>query len=158
MALALTYAMSDVLIVDDDLPTRHVLRRFLEPAGHEVREAADAGEALQAIADAGPDVALCDVHMPGANGLWLADQIRRTSPFTAIVLVTGDGNIAPAESFRQGVVAYVLKPLQYRELLQAVDDGLRWSARERRTRPAAGLRLGERAQRTLTEGADARHA
>lgn len=120
--------LSDVLIVDDDQPTRHVLRRFLEPAGHSVREAANANEALQKIAESAPAVALLDVHMPGANGLWLADQIRGTSPATAIVLVTGDHEIPPTESLRKGVVAYVLKPLLSGELLQAVADGVAWSS------------------------------
>src|ERR1043165_3606107 len=109
----------DVLVVDDDLPTRTILRRFLEPAGHGVREAGDANEALAQITEAAPAIALCDVHLPGANGLWLADQIRMQSPTTAIVLVTGDPDIPPVESLRRGVVGYVLKPLRREELVRA---------------------------------------
>jgi len=124
--------LPDVLVVDDDEPTRHLLRRFLEPAGYWVREAGDAHDALARIAESVPAVALCDVHMPGANGLWLADQIRLQSPTTAIVLVTGDPDIPPVESLRRGVVGYVLKPLRREELVRAVDDGVIWCTLERR--------------------------
>lgn len=125
------FMLSDVLIVDDDPPARYILRCFLEPAGYWVREADSAQEALVRIAESVPSVALCDVHMPGANGLWLADQIRIQSPTTAIVLVTGDHNIPPNESLRHGVVGYVLKPLHREELVRAADDGVIWSHLER---------------------------
>src|SRR6266566_654184 len=103
--------MPYVLVVDDDASTRIVAKRFLEAAGYEVREAADAHAALRRIAESAPAVALSDICMPGQNGLWLADQMRVLSPTTAIVLMTGDYQIAPFESRRKGVVAFVLKPL-----------------------------------------------
>jgi two-component system, NtrC family, C4-dicarboxylate transport response regulator DctD len=131
MTRELTLRMSDVLIVDDEAPIRQVLSRFVALAGHKTRVAASAAEALDCIADSAPAVALCDVHMPGANGLWLADEIRRLSPTTAIVLVTGDHDIPPVESLRKGVVAYVLKPVERQELVKAVALGLHWSVLER---------------------------
>ncbi len=124
--------LPDVLVVDDDQGVRTILRRLLEQAGHSVREADSAHEALARIAESAPAVTLCDVHMPGPNGLWLADQIRVQSPTTAIVLVTGDAEIPPVESLRRAVVGYVLKPLQREALLRSVDDGRLWSVRERR--------------------------
>jgi DNA-binding NtrC family response regulator len=124
--------LADVLIVDDDPPMRHLLRRFLEPAGYWVREAGSAREALAQIAESAPAVALCDVHMPGgANGLWLAEQIRLQAPATAIVLVTGDPEIPPTESLRSGVVGYLLKPLNREVLVRIVDDAMIWSSLER---------------------------
>jgi CheY-like chemotaxis protein len=126
-----------VLIVDDDEKVRELLRRFLEPAGYEVIEAGSAEEALQRIESAQPSVAFCDVHMAGANGLWLADQIRTFAPSTAIVLATGDTQVPPAESFRAGVVSYLLKPLRGSRVIAAVADGVRWSedARARGVKP-----------------------
>lgn len=122
--------MFRIIIVDDDPATRHVLRRLLEPEGFRVDEAADASEAMRRIAVAPPAVALVDIHMPGANGLWLADQIRAISPTTAIVLVTGDADVPPYESLRKGVIAYLLKPPNRSELVHAIDQGLYWSASE----------------------------
>ena len=131
--------MPYILVVDDDAPTRLVAKRFLEAAGYEVREAADAHAALQRIAESVPAVALSDICMPGPNGLWLADQMRVLSPTTAIVLMTCDYQMAPFESRRQGVVAFVLKPLGREELLLAVEQGVLWSASESQKNPAPAL-------------------
>ena len=135
-----------VLIVDDDVKVRELLRRFLEPEGYEVIEAASAEEAVQRIESALPSVAFCDVHMPGANGLWLADQIRSLSPATGMVLATGDTEIPPAESFRPGIVSYLVKPLKRERVVAAVSDGVRWSeealARGAHPRPRRQLHQG----------------
>ncbi len=117
-----------VLVVDDDANVRHLLRRFLTLAGHEVLEAGTAEDAMAIVEQLPPAVAFCDVHMPGANGLWLADQIRSASPTTAVVLATGDPDVPASESLRPGIVAYLVKPLERRDVVSAADEGLRWSA------------------------------
>src|SRR4051812_36177096 len=104
--------MAQILVVDDDAQVREVLRRHLEPAGHTVTEAATAEEGMQHVQADRPDVAVCDMHMPGANGLWLADQIRTVAPATAIILATGDTSLPAGETLRPGVVAYLVKPLK----------------------------------------------
>jgi CheY-like chemotaxis protein len=116
-----------VLIVDDDAPIQELLRRWLKPAGYVLRFAENANAALDTLAEQKPAVIVCDIHMPGANGLWLADQVRGIAPTTAIVLATGDQNIPPFETLRHAVVAYVLKPLQREQLLDAVAAGVAWS-------------------------------
>jgi CheY-like chemotaxis protein len=120
-------SQSHILVVDDDQNSRKLLRRFLEPAGYEVYEADNAESAVRSIKEHSPAVAFCDVHMPGANGLWLADQIRAASPTTAMILATGDDAVEPLESLRSGVVAYLLKPLDRAKVLKAVEKGLHWS-------------------------------
>ena len=120
--------MGSVLIVDDEAVVRALLERILAGTGHHLRSAVDAESALQAIAQSPPDVVLCDIQMPGANGLWLADRIRDCAPATAIVLATAEAEVPPYESLRNGVVAYVLKPFQHEQVLCAVEDGIRWSA------------------------------
>lgn len=122
--------MSDVLIVDDEPTIRRLVTRMLQPLGCDARVAANANEALALIATAAPGVIVCDVHMPGSNGLWLADRVRDLCPTTAIVLATGDQGVPPEESLRKGVVAYVLKPFRRAQLVGAVREGLRWSANE----------------------------
>ena len=117
-----------ILIVDDDAQVREVLRRFLEPEGYEVLEAASAEQAVGMVEALPPAVAFCDVHMTGANGLWLADQIRTIAPATAMVLATGDSRVPPMESLRAGVVGYLLKPLKSKQVVAAAAQGVRWSA------------------------------
>ncbi len=114
-----------VLIVDDDAAVRDVVQRILTAAGYEVRTACDAHSALQSIADLRPAVALCDIHMPGPDGLWLADQIRAASPMTSVVLATSDDALPPAETLRASIVAYILKPLERRAVLATVADAFR---------------------------------
>jgi CheY-like chemotaxis protein len=122
----------NVLLVDDDAKIRALLRRMLEPEGYTISEVGSAEEAVRAVEQLQPAVAFCDMHMGGANGLWLAEQIRAVSPATAVVLATGDTEVPPTETFRPGVVAYVLKPLSRRRILDAAAKGTQWSADARR--------------------------
>lgn len=140
--------MGAVLIVDDEANIRDLLERFISDMGHEIRTASDAETAVQMLAHWTPDVVLCDIQMPGANGLWLADRIRESAPATAIVLATAEANVPPHESLRQGVVAYVLKPFQREQVRRAVTEGMRWSAGAAKTQPRS------RAPRRLPGGSE----
>lgn len=120
--------MAKVLVVDDEESIRELLRRILEPAGYTVAVASNAHDAMQAMADHSPHVVFLDVHMPGANGLWLADQILRQFPTAATVLATADRDIPPAENLRRGIIRYLVKPFRRDEVLQAAEDGVNWSA------------------------------
>jgi CheY-like chemotaxis protein len=97
-----------------------------------VGEAETAEEAARSVEQTPTSVAFCDMHMPGANGLWLADRIRTISPATAMIFATGDSGIPPGESLRAGVVAYLVKPLTGRRVLEAAAEGVRWSVEARR--------------------------
>lgn len=81
-----------VLIADDEVLLRAGIARLLERAGMDVvAEAGDAEQALQAVIDHAPDVAICDVQMPPEgtdDGLRLAITIRREHPQTAVVVLT----------------------------------------------------------------------
>jgi DNA-binding NarL/FixJ family response regulator len=81
-----------VLIADDEVLLRAGIARLLERAGMEVvAEAGDADEALRAVVEHRPDVAICDVQMPPDgtdDGLRLAIAIRRDHPDTAVVVLT----------------------------------------------------------------------
>jgi putative nucleotidyltransferase with HDIG domain len=124
-----------VLIVDDEPGVRHLMRRWLESRGYSVAVAPDADQALEVLAAARPAVALCDLRMPGHDGLWLAGQLRREYPDTAVIIATGLNDVsAVVESLRQGVVDYLTKPFERDRLCQAVSRGVEWhrSARDAR--------------------------
>ena len=58
--------------------------------------------------DAPPAVALCDIRMPGHDGLWLAQRIRHDAPETAVIMATGVQDVGAAVmSLRQGVIDYL---------------------------------------------------
>ena len=118
--------MTSVLIVDDEAGIREILRRWLEPAGYSVQQAADAEAALDVLASSVPAAVLCDVDMPGHDGLWLVARVRERFPTVAIVLATAADEVPPAVSLQDGVVGYVLKPFHRQRLLAAVKDAVAW--------------------------------
>jgi putative two-component system response regulator len=72
-------------------------------------------------------VALCDIRMPGHDGLWLAERIRQQYPETAVIMATGVHDVGSAVStLRQGVIDYLTKPFGRDRLREAVTRGLEW--------------------------------
>jgi len=116
-----------VLVVDDEPGVRHLMRRWLESRGYLVTVAEGADPALELLAAAPMAVALCDLRMPGHDGLWLTDQLRREHPETAVIIATGLNDVGSAvESLRQGVVDYLSKPFERDRLCEAVSRGVEW--------------------------------
>jgi CheY-like chemotaxis protein len=120
--------MPTVLVVDDEANIRELLRRILEPEGYTVADAEDAPSALAAMSAHSPHVVFLDVHMPGENGLWLADQIQQKFPTSATVLATADPDIAAADRLRRGIIGCLLKPFHRDDVLRAAEDGVQWAA------------------------------
>jgi len=118
--------MSSVLIVDDEAPIREFLTRWLRKSNYETTEAADAEAALALVSEQQPDVVLCDVHMPGRDGLWLMEQLRGRFPRIAIVLATANDDVPPAVSMQRGVVEYLVKPFERDSVLAAVSRAIQW--------------------------------
>jgi response regulator RpfG family c-di-GMP phosphodiesterase len=119
--------MPSVLVVDDDHTLRSVLTSWVHSFGYEVRQAENAAEALDALDHEPSDVALCDIHMPGRDGVWLASQIRERHPSTAIIMATAARDVDLAlSSLRTEVVDYLLKPFGHARLLEALRLGMDW--------------------------------
>ena len=114
-----------VLVVDDDEGVRETLTRWIDQLGYDVRVAADAEAALDTIHLGTIDVVVCDLRLPGCDGVWLAEQFRRHYPHTAIVLATGLPEIDPTLMLRPGVVGCILKPFHREELDELIQVGLR---------------------------------
>jgi putative nucleotidyltransferase with HDIG domain len=120
-------APPSVLVVDDENGVRDLMSRWLESGGYAVSSAADADQALHLIEDAPPAVALCDIRMPGHDGLWLADRIRHDHPETAVIMATGVHDVSAAvQSLRHGVVDYLTKPFGRDRLRAAVVRACEW--------------------------------
>jgi two-component system chemotaxis sensor kinase CheA len=102
----------DVVLAEDSLATREVLRVLLEQQGFRVRLAADGEEALQRIGERLPDVLVSDVNMPRRDGLSLARELRsrKASARLPIVLLTSrDDDVARAAGASAGADAYLIK-------------------------------------------------
>ena len=126
VAAALPHIPS-ILVVDDDNGVRDLMARWLAAVGYDVRTASSATEALDRVHAAAPAVALCDIRMPGQDGLWLAHQIRHDAPETAVIMATGVHDVGSAvASLRQGVIDYLTKPFGRDRLRESVSRGLEW--------------------------------
>lgn len=113
-----------VLVVDDDDGVRKVLSRWVSDMGYAVKTAESADTALEIVRDSEIDVALCDVRMPGHDGIWLIEQVGRLYPAIAIVLATGLVEMDPMVTLRPGVVGYIVKPFNREDLAQVIKRGM----------------------------------
>ena len=109
-----------ILVIDDDPILSRTLRRGLKP--HEVRSASSASEAEIALLDPAyePDLIVCDVFLPGANGHVLHQRVRSQRPHIAdrFVFVTGGGlGRAEAEYIRASGRPTLLKPVDVKALI-----------------------------------------
>jgi DNA-binding NtrC family response regulator len=113
-----------VLVVDDDEGVRRVLSRWVTEMGYTVQAAENADSALDIMREHPIDVALVDVRMPGHDGIWLLDQVRRLFPEAAMVLATGLLEMDPMVTLRPGVVGYIVKPFNREDLAQVIKRGM----------------------------------
>jgi DNA-binding response OmpR family regulator len=119
-----------ILIVDDDAAIRRLLRRFLEPEGYQVEEAANAAE-LHARLDSGPPrLVLLDVNLGAENGFDLLPDIRDHGPIPVIFVTGKDDLVDRVVGLELGADDYIVKPFELREVLARIRSVLR------RARPA----------------------
>lgn len=116
--------MAQVLLIEDD-PSQRVMAGFaLRHAGHEVREAPDGPQGLEAARAARPDVIVSDVMMPGMTGYEVVEAVR-ADPALANVPVLLLTAMSDRKHMRQGMTAgaddYLTKPYRPAELCEAID-------------------------------------
>ncbi len=109
-----------ILIVDDDEPFRGRLARALRDRGYDVREAANADQAIASARQDSPEMAIVDLRMPGRSGMTVLHELRAHDPATKVLMLTGYGSIASTvEAMRLGSVGYLAKPADADEILDA---------------------------------------
>ena len=114
-------AKAQILIVEDDHDLREALVTTLELAKFRVREASNANEALQRLAESPVDMVVSDVNMPGLSGHELLAEVQRLYPGLPMMLITAYGQISDAVSAMQaGAIDYLVKPFEPRFLVDAV--------------------------------------
>jgi len=115
----------DILVVDDEVTIREVVRRYLERDGHKVREAADGYEVLDHIEEQQPELIVLDLMLPGIDGLTLCRQIRQKYRIP-IIMLTAKGEAADRiRGLDIGADDYVVKPFNPQELVSRVNAVLR---------------------------------
>lgn len=122
---------SSIVVAEDDLATRALLRATLERAEYRVREFDNGADALVDIERDPPDVALLDIGMPGMDGLEVTRVARRTPAIALlpIILVTARGRLEDkVAGLDAGASDFITKPFEPAELLARVRANLRLSS------------------------------
>jgi DNA-binding NtrC family response regulator len=110
-----------VLIVDDEPLIRETLAEYLSQEGFAVTVCADGERALAQAAEHGFDVALCDVQLPGIDGIELLDRLLKMSPQTLVLLITAYATVENAiQAFQRGACDYLMKPIVLDEVLSKI--------------------------------------
>jgi len=116
--------MPSILVVDDEVHVRQALKDILTYENYEVEEAADGKTALQLIQQKMFDVVLCDIKMPGMDGLELLQKIQEITN-VPIIMISGHGTIDTAvEAIKKGAFDYISKPPDLNRLLVSIRNAL----------------------------------
>jgi CheY-like chemotaxis protein len=119
--------MMTILVADDAPSVRMLLRMILQPS-HQVIEAGDGEQALCALVDHCPEVAILDVSMPGVTGIEVCRQLRlnpRTAA-TGVIVVTANGTAADRDAaLAAGADYFLSKPFSPAVMLELVEILLR---------------------------------
>ncbi|HEX6748529.1 MAG TPA: response regulator [Longimicrobium sp.] len=117
-----------ILVVDDNPDNVEILRAFLESRGYAVTLASDGRAALARMEQVRPDLVLLDVMMPGMDGWQVCRTIKNHPELgatTRVVMVTAKGAYEDKfEGLRSGADDYVVKPVDFKDLLEKVERNL----------------------------------
>ena len=111
-----------ILVVEDRLDTRSLLRVALESAGHHVTEAGNLAGAREALKHGPAELLLCGIQLgAGESGIDLLRELAPRSPDIAVVMLTGDTDTQVAiDCLREGAFDYLLKGFQVEELREVI--------------------------------------
>lgn len=123
--------MAEILIIDDDLHIRLLIKHILETKDHKCEQAATFDEAWKLLKDGRFQLALCDVGIPGGSSLELLKTLRDMTIDTAVVMVNiiDEPDVAQ-KALEYGADGYLNKPFEANELLIQVENALRRRALE----------------------------
>ena len=118
-------AQDHVLVVDDDLDIRSLLRDYLEKNGYRVTAVGDGKAMWAAFDEVRPDILVLDVMLPGTDGLTLCRNVRARSGIPIIMLTARGEETDRIVGLEMGADDYLPKPFSPRELLARIKSVLR---------------------------------
>ncbi|MDR9374061.1 MAG: sigma-54 dependent transcriptional regulator [Schleiferiaceae bacterium] len=119
--------MAKILIIEDEKAIRNVLGNILKEEDEKtaIMEAATGKEGLNLLAKQEPELVLCDIKMPGMDGMEVLEAIRERQPDTAVIMISGHGDIDTAVNcMKMGAYDYIAKPPDLNRLIQTVRNAL----------------------------------
>lgn len=120
----MTTSVRSVIVIDDDDALRWAVRRMLERAGYEVREASEGAAGLHLQREKPADLVVTDIYMPGQDGIQTIRQLRSGWPALRILAVSGGERAGPADlhehALALGASRVLAKPFDMADLLRVV--------------------------------------
>ncbi|MCD4730002.1 MAG: sigma-54 dependent transcriptional regulator [Bacteroidales bacterium] len=116
--------MATILVIDDEISIRNTLKDILEMEKYKVEEAENGDVALEKINQETFDVILCDIKMPGMDGMEVLDKALSVTD-SPIIMISGHGTIETAvEAIKKGAFDYIAKPPDLNRLLITIRNAL----------------------------------
>jgi len=114
-----------ILAVDDDEKMLEMLHKVLGEHSCRVSVRTSAVTALKLLDEDPADVVLCDIRMPGMDGMALLERIKKHAPDTIVILMTAFGSIDSAvEAMKRGATDYVTKPFKIEQVLVVLEKAI----------------------------------
>ena len=113
--------MYTILVVDDEIRIRSIIRKYAEFEGHTVVEAGDGLEAVYLCRNNEYDIVIMDIMMPELDGFSACREIRKTSQVPIIMLSARGEEYDRINGFEVGIDDYVVKPFSPKELMLRVE-------------------------------------
>ncbi len=110
--------MATILVIDDEKSIRNTLQEVLEYENHKVDQATNGSEGLELFDKGEYDIVLCDIKMPGMDGIEVLEKLHERNHDVPIIMISGHGNIDTAvEAIKKGAYDFIEKPLDLNRLL-----------------------------------------
>jgi DNA-binding NtrC family response regulator len=117
--------MAEILVIDDEAPIRETLKEILEYENYTVTTADDGNKGLLLIQKNEYDVVLCDVKMPGIDGMELLDRAQALRPDLPFIMISGHGNVEMAiDATKKGAYDFITKPPDLNRLLISIRNAI----------------------------------
>lgn len=110
-----------VLVTDDSMFMRSMLKKILIKSGYDVAFASDGFQAIEKYKELKPDIVTLDITMPNMDGLTALKQIMSIDPNASVVMCSAMGQQAMVmEAIKSGAKDFVVKPFQEDRVLESI--------------------------------------
>ena len=121
----MTKELTNIFFIDDEYDLRLANQQTLELAGHNVELFEKAEDAIPEISTHWPGVIICDIRLPGIDGLAFLQEVQKKDSELPVILITGHGDISMAvDAIHRGAYDFIEKPFSSDRLLDTVHRAL----------------------------------
>jgi two-component system nitrogen regulation response regulator NtrX len=117
--------MANILVIDDEKSIRSTLKDILEHEGFTIELASNGAEAIELFSTNQFDAVLCDIKMPGMDGIEVLEKIQETGKDVPVIMISGHGTIDTAvEAIKKGAFDFIEKPPDLNRLLITIRNAM----------------------------------